>query len=79
MRYIGGGIGHGGNSTDIETPVVPDADDEGSDEGPNKGHGMEGNDDVVGDDGASDDEDEEDGEVYIENEDSDGEEPSTEL
>jgi hypothetical protein len=51
-------IGHGGNPTNIETPVVPDAEDEGSDEGldedPNEGHGTEGDDDIL----ASDNEDE---------------------
>jgi hypothetical protein len=85
MRYVGGGIGHGGNPTNIETPAVPDAEDEGSDEGldedPNEGHGTEGDDDIV-----SDNEDEdffdtgrvEDGEVCFED-DSDDDNPNTEL
>ena len=69
-----------------KTPAVPDAEDEGLGEGldkdPNEGHGMEGDDDIV-----SDNEDEdffdtgsvEDGEVYFEDEDSDDDDPNTEL
>ena len=86
MRYLGGGIGHGGNPADIEPPVVPDINDEGSDEvldiDPNKCHETGGNDGV-----ASGDEDEEffdighveDGEVYSEDEDNDDEDTTTEL
>jgi hypothetical protein len=66
--------------------VVPNTNDEGSDEGldidPNEHHEMGGNDDV-----ASDGEDEdffdighvEDGEVYSKDEDSEDEDPNTEL
>ena len=41
--YLGGGIGHGGNTTDIEIPTVPDDEPEGTlTAQPNEGHRREG-------------------------------------
>lgn len=57
VRYLGGGIGHGGNATDMETPTVPDDElDDSPDIPPDNGHGKEG----AG--GESEDEDDIDGE-----------------
>lgn len=58
VRYLGGGIGHGGNTADIE--IVPD-DDPGnaSDDQLDDGHGKEGDNEVGSE---SEDEDALDGE-----------------
>jgi hypothetical protein len=90
VRYLGGGIGHGGNTTDIETPVVPDDEPDdgpdnqpegGPDKQPSKGHGKES------DNGATSESEDEDvlddehavyGDGDAEDEYSD-DEPSTEL
>jgi len=74
VRYLGGGIGHGGNTVDIETPAVPDDEPEdNSDKQPDGDHVEEGGGDV-----ASEDEDEDPlggyGKEDIENQYSDDEE-----
>ena len=48
VRYLGGGIGHGENTTDIETPAVPDNEPEdGSDSQSNGDHVKEGDGEVA--------------------------------
>jgi len=79
VRFLGGGIGHGGNAADIETPTVPeDEPDDGSGNQPVEG-------DEEGDDGAESEDEDGDGEHMeygkgdIENEESDDEELDVEL
>lgn len=85
VQYLGGGIGHGGNTTEIETPTVPDEETDistnQSEEGLNKqfdnGHGKEDNDEVTSkneDEDTLDGKHMEYGEEDIENEYSDDEE-----
>jgi hypothetical protein len=82
VRYLGGGIGHGGNTTNIETPTTPDDETDGiADDRPEGGlDNLEG----VNDEVAS--ESEEEGDEHtgyssgdIENEQSDDEELDVET
>jgi len=80
VRYLGGGIGHGGNTIDIEAPTVPD--DEPDDSSGNQlaeGHGKEGDDGLESESEGEDGEHMEYGKGAVENEESDDEEPDVEL
>ena len=91
VRYLGGGIGHGGNTVDIETPTVPsDEPDDSSNSRPeeipdnqyNEGYRKEGDVDATSEsegEGTPDDERTEYSEEDIEDQYSDDEEPSVEL
>jgi hypothetical protein len=73
VRYLGGGIGHGENTVDIEAPATPDEEPEDdSDDQPGGNHGREGYDE-------EEDFLDSDSEGDIENEYSGDEEPEVEL
>ena len=51
VRYLGGGIGHGGNTADIEPPAVPDDEPEdNSNSQPDRDHVKDSDDEVASED-----------------------------
>jgi len=78
VRYLGGGIGHGENSADAETPTAPDDEPEDNLDGQLGGNHEEGDGEAVGESEDEGDLDS-DGGRDIENEYSDDEGPEAEM